>query len=75
MTMSMISVQLDKDAAHIYTKAPQTDKEKLNLLFSMWIKEYGDPQISLLELMDEISDKAQARGLTPEILESLLNDD
>ena len=75
MTMSIINVQLDKDAARIYTKAPQTDKEKLNLLFSMWIKEYGDPQISLLEVMDEISDKAQARGLTPEILESLLNDD
>ncbi|MBE2223156.1 MAG: hypothetical protein IAF02_16560 [Anaerolineae bacterium] len=75
MTMSMITVQLDKDAARIYTKAPQTDKEKLNLLFSMWIKEYGDPEISLPDVMDEISDKAQARGLTPEILESLLNDD
>jgi hypothetical protein len=27
------------------------------------------------ELMDSISDRAQARGLTPDILESLLDDD
>ncbi|WP_262983534.1 hypothetical protein [Phormidesmis priestleyi] len=28
----------------------------------------------LRELMDEISDRARARGLTPEILESILNE-
>jgi hypothetical protein len=74
MDLSMINVQLDRDAARIYKKASQTDKKKLNLLLSMWLREYDDPEISLSAVMDEISDNAQARGLTPEILESLLND-
>ena len=74
MTMSMINVQLDRDAARIYKKASQTDKEKLNLLFSMRLREYDEHEISLPDVMDEISDSAQARSLTPEILESLLND-
>jgi len=35
---------------------------------------YGNLQCPRLRmLMDQISEKAQARGLTPEILESLLN--
>jgi hypothetical protein len=29
---------------------------------------------TLLAMMDKLSDKAQARGLTPEILESILNE-
>jgi hypothetical protein len=32
-------------------------------------------QLDLKTLMDRISDRAQARGLTPDILESLLGDD
>jgi len=75
MTTSTINVQLDEDAVRIYRKATQPEKKKLNLLLSMWLREYSDPEISLADLMDEISDKAQARGLTAEILESLLNDD
>lgn len=75
MTMSMIRLQLDEGAARIYKKASRTEREKLNLLLSMWVKEFGDSEISLTKLMDEISDNAQKRGLTPEILESLLNDD
>jgi hypothetical protein len=75
MTMSTITVQLDEDAVRIYRKASQTEKKKLNLLLSMWLREYDDPDISLADLMDEISNDAQARGLTPEILESLLNDE
>lgn len=75
MSMSLIHMQLDDDAVRIYQKAPQTDKKKLNLLLSMWLREYGAPEMPLADLMDEISDSAQSRGLTPEILESLLNDE
>jgi hypothetical protein len=33
------------------------------------------PSVPLADLMDEISKKAQRRGLTPEILETLLDVD
>jgi hypothetical protein len=75
MSMSLIQMQLDDDAVRIYQKASQTDKKKLNLLLSMWLREYGAPETSLADVMDEISDNARSRGLTPEILESLLDDE
>jgi hypothetical protein len=75
MSMSLIQMQLDDDAVRIYQKASQTDKRKLNLLLSMWLREYGAPEMPLADLMDEISDSARSRGLTPEILESLLDDE
>ncbi len=72
MAMATINIQLDKDAAQIYTTASVENQEKLRMLLSFWLREFDVSSIPLTDLMDEISDKAQARGLTPEILESLL---
>jgi hypothetical protein len=47
----------------------------MQVLLSLWLREFGKPTKSLRSLMDVISDKAQKRGLTPEILEALLNDE
>jgi len=46
----------------------------MQLLLSLWLREFEKPSITLEKLMDDISRKAQERGLTPEILESILND-
>ena len=73
MAMAIINIQLDDDAAQIYTTASAEDRKKLQLLLSFWLREFDIPSISLTDLMDEISEKAQARGLTPEILENLLD--
>ncbi len=75
MTVSTISVQLDNDAARIYTAASTSNKEKLRMLLSFWLREFAVSSIPLTTLMDTISDKAQERGLTAEILESLLDAD
>ena len=72
MAVSTISIQLDNDAARIYTAASTNNKEKLRTLLSFWLREFDASSVPLTLLMDTISDKAQARGLTPEILESLL---
>jgi hypothetical protein len=45
----------------------------LRVLLSLWLREFAVSPRPLKVIMDEISEKAQARGLTPEILESLLN--
>ena len=71
--MVIVNIPLDSETAKIYEKAPQADKKKMQVLLSLWLREFEKPSISLDELMDDISRKAQERGLTPEILDSILH--
>lgn len=74
MTIANISIPLDSQAAQVYTDASAENKRKLRLLMSLWLQEFAMSPSSLRDIMDKMSDRAQARGLTPDILESLLND-
>ena len=52
------------------------EREKVQILLGIWLKEYAKADAaSLGETMDEISRKAQSRGLTPGILESILEEE
>jgi len=73
MTIANVTIPLDAQTARIYTRASSEDKRKLHVLLSLWLREFAISPRPLNVIMDEISEKAQARGLTPEILESLLN--
>ncbi len=76
MLPETITLQVESEAARYYNDAPQTDKQKLQALFGSWLKQYAEADVdSLKRTMDEISRNAQNRGLTPEILESLLADE
>jgi hypothetical protein len=75
MNTKTISIQLDDEAAAIYTTASSEQQKKLQMLFSALMREFDSSPASLLSLMDAISDKAQDRGLTPEILDELLHDE
>ncbi len=76
MLTETITLQVESDAARFYNDAPPTDKQKLQALFGSWLKQYAEADLdSLKRTMDEISRNAQNRGLTPEILESLLADE
>ncbi len=75
MSIAKITIPLDTDTARIYTNAPPEEQKKLRLLLSLWLREFAVSPIPLKIVMDEISAKARARGLTPEILETLLNAD
>ncbi len=71
-----ITLKIDPETAEIYnTVAPELQK-KVGLLFGIWLKEVTskDPS-SLKQLMDQISENAKDRGLTPEILESVLSEE
>ncbi len=70
-----INVQVDAEAARIYQQASKEEKQKMQVLLSLWLREFGKPSKSLNVLMNEISDKARTRGMTPEVLEALLNDE
>lgn len=76
MLTETITLQVESDVARFYNDAPQTDKQKLQALFANWLKQYSEADVdSLKRTMDEIGYNAQSRGLTPEILESLLADE
>jgi hypothetical protein len=74
MTVSTINIPVDSDLARIYDASSDEERQKLQVLVSLWLRDMV-AQGSLPALMDEISDRARARGLTPDLLESLLDDD
>ena len=74
--LTSIEIPLDPELAQVYDRASSEDQQKLQILVSIWLREIGSSHgASLSHLMDEMSHEAAARGLTPEILESLLNDE
>lgn len=73
MQTETIALEVETNIARIYNDAPKQDKEKLQALFGVWLKEYSESDVaSLKATMDEISRNAESRGLTPEILDELL---
>ncbi len=68
-----IAIPLDTDTAQIFEKTSAENKKKVRLLLGLCLREFVTSQRPLTAIMDEISEKAAASGLTPEILESLLH--
>ena len=74
MQTEEITIRVDPEAAQAYRAASEQERRKLDLLLSLRLHDALHPSGSLKELMREISRKAQQRGLTPEILESILHE-
>jgi hypothetical protein len=72
--MGAITIQVNPEIAKAYQEINSTRREKLELLFSILLKQELDNR-PLSEIMDSIGYKAQSRGLTPEILASILADE
>ena len=76
MSTETITLEIDSEAARVFKSAPAAEREKLKVLFGIWLKEYARADApSLAETMDELSLRARERGLTPEILESALREE
>jgi hypothetical protein len=69
-----ITIRVDSEAARAYRAASEQDRRKLDLLLSLRLHDALRPNGSLKDLMREISRKAQERGLTPDILQQILNE-
>jgi hypothetical protein len=68
-----ITIPLDAQTARAYGSASPEEKKKMEALLSLWLRALAAGQYpSLQKVLDEIGRKAEARGLTPEILEALL---
>jgi hypothetical protein len=75
MALTTISLEVDSEVARAYSAAPPEEQRKLQLLLGLRLRELTDqPVRSLKEVMDDIGREAAAKGLTPEILESLLSE-
>ena len=74
MDTEIISIRVDAEAAKTFKSLPEEDRKKLEALLSIRLNEVTQRAESLDAVMQEISEKAKARGLTPEILKSLLNE-
>ena len=76
MSMEAITLKVDSDAARAFKSVSVADKEKFQIMLGIWLKEYARASTgSLRETMDEISRKARDRGLTPDVLDSLLKEE
>jgi hypothetical protein len=76
MGTEIITIQVDPQTARAYSKATEEERQKMQLLLRLRLQELTTrPARRLTEVMDEIGQKAEARGLTPTILESLLHDE
>jgi hypothetical protein len=74
MQTEEITIRVDAEAARAYRSAREEDRRKLDLLLTLRLHDALRPGVSLGELMHDVSRTAQERGLTPEILDSILNE-
>jgi len=73
MANPTITIPLDPETARVYNSATPEEKRKIQALLSLWLRELAAGEYpSLQQVLDEVGRKAKARGLTPEMLDSLL---
>ena len=74
METKPITVRVNVEAAHVFEMASEEERRKIEALLSLKLTQTIREKRDLEAVMSEISQKAQARGLTPEILDSILNE-
>ncbi|NET11562.1 MAG: hypothetical protein F6K08_01060 [Okeania sp. SIO1H6] len=72
--MENITIQVDPETAKAYREAEAEKKQKIQIFLNLMLKK-AISQKPLLDIMEEASQQAIANGMTPEILESILNDE
>ncbi len=75
METDQITIRVDAEAAKAYRAASEEERRRIDSLLNLKLRSATRSQVSLKRYMDEISKRAEARGGTPDILESLLNDE
>ncbi len=74
METQAITIRVSPEAAHVYHTATAEQQRKLEAFLSLKLTEVARTTRLLEDIMHEMSCNAQARGLTPEILETLLHE-
>ena len=73
MANPTITIPLDPQTARAFDSATPEEKRKIQALLGLWARELAFGELpSLQQVLDEVGLKAKDRGLTPEMLDSLL---
>ena len=75
MRNATISIPLDPQTARAYDAVQDDERVKIQALIVLWLRELTAHDLrlpSLQQVLDEAGRKAQERGLTQEMLDSLL---
>jgi hypothetical protein len=73
MATTRVTIPLDPQTARAYRGARPAEKKKMQALVRLWLRDLATAKPETLShLLDEISEKAVQRGLTPEVLDALL---
>lgn len=73
--MSEITIPVLPEIADAYRAASEPERQRLQALVSVFLQKHDESDVTLLrKTMDELSEQAQERGLTPDILASILNE-
>jgi hypothetical protein len=76
METKKITIEVDADTAKAYKGTTPEKQRKINALLSLEIDEtMHEDEASLKEIMQKMSREAKANGLTPEILQSILDEE
>ena len=70
-----ITVSVDPDLAEMYRSASEDERRKLDLIINLRLRDAIESRKSLQDIMLKISRNAQKRGLTPDILQSILDEE
>ena len=70
MQSKTIAIRVNAEIARIFEAASEEQRRKLEALLSLKLSDVTRRKRPLEEVMSEMSQNAQARGLTPEILDS-----
>jgi hypothetical protein len=77
MATATLTIEVSEESARAFAQVSAEDQRKIQLLLDLRLRDLTIsplPRKSLQTVMDEIGKNAAARGLTPAVLESLLND-
>ena len=71
-----ITIEVDAEAAKVYAAASPEEQQKMQILLSLRLSDLTlRHRRTYQEVAKEISERPAARGLTPEILDSILRDE
>ena len=74
MKTKAIIINVDEETAKYYESLFESDRKKIDVLINLRLREIQRQTNSLEDVMNNISEKSQLRGLTPTILNDLLDD-
>ena len=72
--MSKITIEVESDIQEAFEKASESEKQEIKSLIAIFFRQ-SLAKKNLVGVMEEIGTRAEARGLTPEILADILADE